>query len=155
MLVVQPFYFHILKNRIYICKTKISIYIFFYSLCPYIYLDIYHIICLLDFLTFVCWGSRFLLPLNVSTVSAGTAFFQPPCGPRKTVIVVVMFPFYLFLFNRGWFSGNRRSLHNDFFNFRHLLFPPQLFVEGLIFFIPWVCRPRQLDPFLFDPQRAR
>ena len=46
------------------------------------------------------------------------------------------FIFYLFIFNKGWFSGNRFSLYNDIFNLRHLPFFPQLFVEGLLFFRP-------------------
>ena len=78
-------------------------------------------------------------------------FFDPPAGPGTPLLVVVFFPFYLFLFNKGWFSGNRFSLHNDILNLRHLPFFPQLFVEGLLFSRPWVCRPCLLEPLFFDP----
>ena len=78
-------------------------------------------------------------------------FFDPPAGPGTPLLLVVVFPFYLFLFNKGWFSGNRFSLHNDILNLRHLPFFPQLFVEGLLFSRPWVCRPCLLEPLFFDP----
>ena len=40
------------------------------------------------------------------------------------------------LLNKGLFSGNRLSLHNDILNFCYLPFFPQLYVEGLPFLPP-------------------
>jgi hypothetical protein len=55
---------------------------------------------------------------------------------RVCTLLLLLFPFYVVLFNKGWFSGKGFSLHNYIFNIRHLPFFPISCCRGSPFLPP-------------------
>ena len=75
--------------------------------------------------------------------------------PRNTVVATVVgFPFYLFVFNKGWLSGKISSLHNDIFSLRYIPFLPQLYLEGLLYSPPMRVSTVSAGTAVFDPFRG-